>query len=154
GPAGNVVNPGLTIPQTEGIRGQRTDAGNEPLFAPPPPGNVERIRIYVSARDRFDDAIKLRVPGEWTLLRDFPLDTQGGINTWLPSGMSTVLAGVNAEGEIARWSTAAQDSQGKQATFFAFAGDHYSGTRAGMHHFCLGCHPGHSNPGIRGHGER
>ncbi len=154
GPAGNVVNPGLTIPQTQGIRGQQTDAGNEPLFGPPPPGTIERIRIYVSSRDRFDDAIQPRVRGEWKLLRDFPLDKQGGINTWVPSGMPTVLAGVNAEGEIARWSTAAQDSQGKQATFFAFAGDHYSGTRAGMHHFCLGCHPGHSNPGIRGHGER
>ncbi|MGI8978268.1 MAG: hypothetical protein ACR2FY_03485 [Pirellulaceae bacterium] len=154
GPAGNVVNPGLTIPQMEGIRGQRTDAGNEPLFGPPPPGTIERIRIYVSARDRFDDVILPRVPGEWKLLRDFPLDKQGGINTWIPSGMPTVLAGVNAEGEIARWSTAAPDSQGKQASFFAFAGDHYSGTRAGMHHFCLGCHPGHSNPGIRGHGEK
>jgi hypothetical protein len=154
GPAGNVVNPGLTIPQTEGIRGRQTDAGQEPLFGPPSPGTIQRIRIYASARDRFDDPARSRVPGEWKLLRDFPLDKQGGINTWVPSGVPTVLAGLNAQGEIARWTTTAQDSQGQQATFFAFAGDHYSGTRAGLHHFCLGCHPGHSNPGIRGHGER
>lgn len=154
GPAGNVVNPGLAIPQTQGIRGQRTDIGEEPLFGPPPPGAIERIRIYVSSRDRFDDPAQPRVPGQWKLLRDLPLDKQGGINTWVPSGMPTVLAGINAEGEIARWTMAAKDKLGNQATFFAFAGDHYSGTRAGMHHFCLGCHPGHSNPGIRGHGEK
>lgn len=154
GPSGNVVNPGPSIPQAEGIRGNRTDAGHEPIFAPPPPRTIERIRIYASTRDRFEDASNPRLPGEWKLLREFPLDKQGGINTWIPSGMPTVLAGVTGKGEIARWTTAGKDSEEKQATFFAFAGDHYSGTRAGMHHFCLGCHPGHSNPGIRGHGER
>ncbi|MFN0017057.1 MAG: hypothetical protein ACKVP0_02290 [Pirellulaceae bacterium] len=53
--------------------------------------------------------------------------------------------------------TSAKDRVGKQATFYAFAGDHSSGTRAGLHHFCTrcpGCHPGHSYPGIQGHGER
>ena len=154
GPAGNVVNPGPTIAQTQGTRGQKTDSGEEPLFGPPPQGAIERIRIYASSRDRFDVPDQPRVPGEWKLLREFPLDKQGGINTWLPAGIPTVLAGVNSKGEIATWTTAAKDSQGQQATFYAFAGDHYSGVRAGMHHFCLGCHPGHSNPGIRGHGER
>lgn len=154
GPAGNVVNPGLAIAQTEGIRGQQTDANEEPLFGPPPRSAVERIRIYASPRDRFDDPNLPRVPGEWKLLREFPLTKQGGIDTWVPAGIPTVLAGVNAQGEIASWTTAAKDSQGRQATFYAFAGDHYSGARNGMHHFCLGCHPGHSNPGIRGHGER
>lgn len=154
GPAGNVVNPGLSIPQAEGILGQETDSGSKGIFAPPPPGAIKRIRIYTSARDRFDDDEQPRIPGEWKLLCEFPLDKQGGINTWVPSGLPTVLAGINGQGEIARWTTSAHDSDGRQATFFAFAGDHYSGTRAGLHHFCLGCHPGHSNPGIRGHGER
>lgn len=154
GPAGSIVNPGLSIPQGKGIRGQQTDAGDEPIFDAPPPGTIQGVRIYGSYRDRFDDPEMPRIAGEWKLLKEFPLEKQGGINIWTPSGVPIVLAGINSQGEIARWATSAADSEGKRATFFALAGDHYSGTRAGMHHFCLGCHPGHSNPGIRGHGER
>ena len=47
--------------------------------------------------------------------------------------------------------TAAKDSEGRQAGFYAFAGDHYSLTSAGGRHFCVGCHPGHSGMPLAQH---
>ena len=50
----------------------------------------------------------------------------------------------------------AKDSAGRQASFYAIAGDHYSLTAPGGRHFCVGCHPGHSGmaPADHHHAER
>jgi len=45
---------------------------------------------------------------------------------------------------VAKWSSAAKDSEGRKATFYAVAGDHYSGTRVEGYHTCFGCHTGHT----------
>ena len=68
----------------------------------------------------------------------------GSVGMHLPADVPTVLAGFNQTGRVARWTTAAKDSQGRQATFYAFAGDHYSAVQPVGKHFCTGCHPGHS----------
>jgi hypothetical protein len=76
-----------------------------------------------------------------------PLNERGELRAWVPS-MGTgasVLAGLDETGRIARWSSKAKDSAGRSATFFAIAGDHYSGTRPDGFHFCLGCHTGHTS---------
>jgi hypothetical protein len=62
-----------------------------------------------------------------------------------------VLAGFSSEGRVVRWTTPAKDSQGRQATFYAFAGDHYTAVRPAGKHFCLGCHPGHTSMGRGDH---
>jgi hypothetical protein len=74
----------------------------------------------------------------------------------LPTDTPTVLAGFGPDGKVVKWTTAAKDSTGRRATFYAFAGDHYSLTAPGGRHFCVGCHPGHSGlPGTQHkHAER
>jgi len=62
-----------------------------------------------------------------------------------------VLAGFTQAGKVMRWTTAAKDSEGRQASFYAFAGDHYSAVRPLGKHFCIGCHPGHSSLARAGH---
>jgi hypothetical protein len=114
----------------------------------PPPPNVTGIVIYAAHRDRFDDPIKPRIPGEWKklLVTDAP-GRDGSLNTWVPSDptMTTVLAGLDEKGKIARWSSQSPVSAGR--TFFAYAGDHYSSVRPNGYHHCVGCHTGHSfNP--------
>ena len=82
------------------------------------------------------------MPGAWELLADLKGgETAGGP---LPTDSPTVLAGFGPDGKVVKWTTAAKDSRGRQATFYAFAGDHYSLTVPGVRHFCVGCHPGHS----------
>jgi len=71
--------------------------------------------------------------------------------TWAPTDAPTVLAGFDASGRVARWTTPARDSQGTQATFYAYAGDHYSLTQPLGKHFCVGCHPGHSGLSLTSH---
>ncbi|HVK14457.1 MAG TPA: hypothetical protein VM597_37305, partial [Gemmataceae bacterium] len=80
-------------------------------------------------------------------LFETPLDKQGTMRTWVPS-MGTgasVLAGLDENGQVAKWSSQAKDSSGRSPSFFAIAGDHYSGTRPNAFHFCLGCHTGHTS---------
>lgn len=143
GPLGTLFNSGLYAFQHGDLPGQRTDTGEGPIFAQPPPDSLHSIRIYASRRDRFDDPVKPRIPGEWELLVDAPV-TGTTFGTRVPAGVPTVLAGFDKAGRIVRWATPAKDSQGRQATFYAFAGDHYSAARPMGKHFCIGCHPGHS----------
>jgi hypothetical protein len=144
GPMGMVFATGIG-PQTPmgELPGQRTDAGEGPIFHGPPAGAVDRLRIYAARRDRFDDPIRPRIRGEWELLLEVPV-AQGAAATWVPTDTPTVLVGLDPTGRVARWTTAARDKQGRQATFNAYAGDHYSLAQPRGRHFCVGCHPGHS----------
>jgi len=151
GPAGQVFASALYTNQHADLPGQRTDAGQGPIFAPPPEGAIDHFRIYASRRDRFDDPHVLRIPGEWELLVKMPVhgELAGG---WVPADVPTVLAGFTRDGKVARWTTPAQDASGNRATFYALAGDHYSLTRPGGKHSCTGCHAGHS--GLAGYDHK
>jgi hypothetical protein len=144
GPAGTVFNSGLYAFQHGDLPGQRTDTGEGPIYDRPPGQSLHTIRIYASRRDQFDDPVKPRIPGGWELLMETPVNGEG-FGVRLPAGVPTVLAGFTKAGRVLRWTTAAKDSQGRQATFYAFAGDHYSAVRPFGKHFCIGCHPGHSS---------
>jgi hypothetical protein len=143
GPAGVVFNSALYARLVNDAPGQETDRGEKPIFDAMPEHTLHHVRVYASHRDRFDDPHQVRIVGGWELLVKLPV-TGASAGGWVPAGMPTVLAGFTREQRVARWQTAARDSQGRQATFYAFAGDHYSAVRAGGQHFCVGCHPGHS----------
>ena len=98
--------------------------------------------MYAARRDRFDDPARPRVPGAWEELAELKAGTEAG--GFLPTDSPTVLAGFGPDGKVVKWTTAAKDSRGRQATFYAFAGDHYSLASPGVQTFCVGCHPGHS----------
>jgi hypothetical protein len=144
GPAGTIFNSTLYGLQVGDLPGQKTDTGAGPIFDAPPAGSMHSIRVYASRRDRFDDPFKLRSEGVWELLIDAPTNGES-IGTRVPADVPTVLAGFDRSGKVVRWTTNAKDSEGKQATFYAFAGDHYSAARPMGKHFCIGCHPGHSS---------
>jgi hypothetical protein len=143
GPSGAVMITALYAAAMNDLPGQKTDAGEGPVFGPPPEGAIDHLKIYAARRDRFDDPQKPRVPGRWELLTELSAK-DGGAGGPLPTDSPTVLAAFGQDGKVVRWTTAAKDSQGRHAGFYAFAGDHYSLTTAGARHFCVGCHPGHS----------
>lgn len=143
GPSGETHNSAVYLQNNEDSPGQRSDADESPIFSAPPEGLIESIRVFAAHRDRFDDPDQLRVPGGWNLLLDVPMENNE-FRFRLPPGTPTVLAGFDADGHVAEWTSPARDDDGNPIKFFAFAGDHYSGTRAGFPHFCTGCHAGHS----------
>lgn len=143
GPFGHVNNVDIYNPINLRLAGQRTDAGESPLFTPPPRGFVKEILFYAAHRDRFDDRVIPRVKGEWELLRRAPVE-DGSFNVLLPGGPPTMLVGVGEDGRVVKWRSPAQDSSARRATFYAFAGDHYSGLRVDRFNTCIGCHSGHS----------
>jgi hypothetical protein len=143
GPAAAVLGNSLYDRTMTDLPGQHTDTGEGPVFEPPPERALDRIRIYASHRDRFDDPAVPRVPGGWELLVEAKV-RDASFGTSLPAGSPTVLAGFGADGRVVRWETAGKDTQGRRAAFYAFAGDHYSAARPGGRGFCIGCHPGHS----------
>jgi hypothetical protein len=154
GKAGAIMINQLSAAAMNDLPGQKTDAGEGPIFASPPPGTIDRIKVFAARRDRFDDLTNPRVPGAWELLLEFPAtETAGGP---APIDSPTVLAAFGKDGKVVRWTTPAKDSTGRRATFYALAGDHYSLTAAGGRHFCVGCHPGHSGipAGQHRHAER
>jgi hypothetical protein len=134
----------INVPAPDAFLGQKTDIGEGPVI--PPPTNVKSVVFFAAHRDRFDDPEKPRVVGTWERLVATPLSERGALRAWVPAmGTSaSVLAGLDENGKVAKWSSTAKDSAGRSATFFAVAGDHYSGTRADGYHFCLGCHTGHT----------
>lgn len=150
GPAGTLFNSALYAFQVGDLPGQQTDIGAGPIYDRPPTNSIHTIRVYASRRDRFDDPVKPRVVGEWELLVDAPV-TGDTLGARLPAGVPTVLAGFDQAGRVVRWTTAAKDSKGRQATFYAFAGDHYSAVGPLGKNFCIGCHPGHSSLGRSDH---
>ena len=122
----------------------RVDPQQNPLI--PPPKNIKSIAFWAARRDRFDDPVRTRVPGEFEKLLNVPIDSSGELQTWLPADplMPTVVAGLDAEGKIAKWSGKISDSAGRPGLYYAYAGDHYSGTRPNGYHYCNGCHTGHT----------
>src|SRR5262245_60412905 len=156
GPMAQVFATALDTPtRMADLPGQWSDAGTGPIFDSSPPGAIDHLRIYAARRDRFDDPVKPRVPGEWELILKVPVKG-GAAGTWIPTDTPTVLAGYDRAGHVVHWSSAAKDTAGRSASFYAYAGDHYSLAQPGGRHFCVGCHPGHS--GIPSsshiHGER
>jgi hypothetical protein len=145
GPFGLVENQTITSPFIADILpGQETDSGAKPVF--PPFDNVRGIAVYAARRDRFDDPTNPRIEGAWEpLLRSsLKADQRHAMKLWLPTDSPSVLAGLDASGKVARVESPAADAKGRRAAFYAIAGDHYSGTRPGVYHFCVGCHTGHT----------
>jgi hypothetical protein len=141
---GQFLATGLDLPTLMGdLPGQRTDAGRGPIFTGPPAGAIDHLRIYASRRDRFDDPVKPRIAGAWELIEKVPVKA-GAVGGGVPTNTPTVLAGFDKTGHVVRWDTQPRDSRGEHATFYAYAGDHYSLARPGAKNFCVGCHPGHS----------
>ena len=137
------------------LPGQRTDSGSGPIFDAPPPGAVDHLRIYAARRDRFDDPQRPRIAGEWEWILKVPV-RNGVAGAWVPTDSPTVLAGYDSGGRVVKWKTNTADQHGRQAVFYAYAGDHYSLTQPFGKHFCVGCHPGHSglNAVSHEHAER
>jgi WD40-like Beta Propeller Repeat len=144
GPMAQVFATALDTPTRMGdLPGQWTDTGAGPIFDASPPGAINHLRIYAARRDRFDDPVTPRITGDWELILKVPV--KGGVAaTWMPTDTPTVLAGYDKAGHVVQWSTAAKDAAGRSASFYAYAGDHYSLAQPGGRHFCVGCHPGHS----------
>lgn len=143
GPVGSVFATGLYNAQMNDLPGQTTDAGDGPLFTPPPENAIERVKIYSARRDRFDDPTRPRVGGAWELLLELKTKDAAAGGP-VPTAAPTVLAGFGPDGKVVKWASAATDAAGRRVSFFAFAGDHYSLTAPAGKHFCVGCHPGHS----------
>jgi len=124
--------------------GQCSDTGQSPVV--PHPDGVKAVAVYAAHRDRFDDPVTARVPGRWEKLLVAPLDANGHLKAWLPADplMPVVIAGLGGDGKVFKWTARAADGAGRVGTYYALAGDHYSGVRAGGYHFCIGCHTGHT----------
>src|SRR5262249_17388049 len=153
GPSSALKGAALYTSQNGKAPGQRTDAGQGPIFISPAVDDVVELRFYASHRDRFDDPKRERIEGAWEYLLRAP--TAGGsITLGMPADLPVVLAGFDRDGRVASWTSPARDRRGRQATFYAFAGDHYSSFKTGRPEFCTGCHPGHSNPDFNGQRER
>jgi hypothetical protein len=156
GPMGQLLATAIDSPTLmRNLPGQRTDSNQEPIFDAPPAGKIDHIRIYAANRDRFDDPKEPRIAGNWELILRVPVQ-KGVASSWVPAGVPTVLAGFDSKGHVVRWTTTATDSTNKQASFYAYAGDHYSLAQPNGKHFCVGCHPGHSGMSSESHnhGER
>ncbi len=115
-----------------------------PAILPPP--DVRSVAFYASHRDRFDDPAQPRITGSWEKLTVAPLNDEGKLYTWVPADPSTptVVVGLNADGKVAKWTAPTKSANGRAPTFYAIAGDHYSGIRATGYHYCTGCHTGHT----------
>jgi hypothetical protein len=156
GPMGQVFATAIGTPTLMGdLPGQRTDTTAGPIFDTVPNGAVDHLRIYAARRDRFDDPDRPRIAGRWELILKVPL-RDGVAATWAPTDTPTVLAGFDKAGHVVRWGTTPRDRDGRSASFYAYAGDHYSLTQPGGKHFCVGCHPGHSGipASAHNHAER
>jgi len=147
GPTGLIEARAISIPFFADVRWQKTDAGTGPIVPHFPDKSIRTIAFYSVHRDRFDDPKHPVIRGTLEHLKDVPVKLGSGtdISVDLPTGSPTMLVGLDANGMVATVEGAA-DSQGRRGLFYASAGDHVSGVRAGGYHFCTGCHAGHSQP--------
>ena len=131
------------IPWHDRSHGERIDPRKNPLVSPPP--NVAAVAVYSADRDRFDHPDQLRVPGKWEKRMVLPLLGPDAFTGWVPSDplRPSVLVGLDAQGKVARWEGVATADRPSR-TYFAYAGDHYSGIRPNGYHYCNGCHTGHT----------
>lgn len=148
GPAGYIENLAILlairnpIPWSDISKAERIDPRIKPQVPPPP--NVRSIAFYGARRDSFADPDITRIKGEWRKVVEIPIKPpDGDLLSWVPSipGETTVLAGLDKTGKIAKW----EGGVGQvKRTFFAYAGDHYSQVRKNGYHYCNGCHTGHT----------
>jgi hypothetical protein len=133
------------IPGRKTPRGQRLDPRRDPVISPP--ANVHSIAFYQAHRDRFDDLEHPRIAGDWEKVLTVPLARDGALQTWVPSQplALVVIAGLDEEGKVARWTGKLRDATDKPISFLAYAGDHYTALRANGYHYCNGCHAGHTH---------
>ena len=149
GPRGYIENIAMStairnpIPWHDRSNGQRIDPRRNPLVSPPP--NVASVAVYAADRDRFDDPDRLRVPGSWEKRMVLPVVGKDRLTGWVPSDplRPSVLVGLDANGKVARWSGVATADRPARS-YFAYAGDHYSGIRENAYLYCNGCHTGHT----------
>ncbi len=152
GPAGDLHVAQITTPSTGPIPGNAASGGGGlivPLF---PPDRITKLSFYAAHRDRFDDPVRPVVRGTLEKLHEVDVAAGGSVRTAMPVGSPTLLVGLGPDGKVAT-AIGAADAKGNRGKFYAFAGDHVSGTRPGGYHFCTGCHAGHTFPGV-GSGER
>ena len=143
GPAGKVENRQLMEVATGHFPGQTPAIGSGPIFAPFATGSIEKIAFYTSHRDRYDDPDQVIVPGRLEKLLEVAVDRKNSFfEATLPVGSPTLLVGLGPDGKVAT-----APVPGKSALFYAYAGDHVSGMRAGGYVFCTGCHTGHTFTG-------
>jgi hypothetical protein len=149
GPMGYIENIAMStairnpIPWHDRSGGKRIDPRENPLVSPPP--NVASVAVYSAGRDSFDHSDQLRVPGSWEKQAVLPLVGKDALRGWVVSDPlhPSVLVGLDDQGKVARWTGAASDDRSAR-TYFAYAGDHYSGIRPNGYHYCNGCHTGHT----------
>jgi hypothetical protein len=149
GPMGYLENIAMStairnpIPWHDRSHGEMIDPRANPLVSPPP--NVASVAVYSAGRDRFDDPEKPRILGGWEKRLVLPVERKDQLRGWIPSDplRPSVLVGFDANGKVARWSGTATESRPAR-TYFAYAGDHYSGVRPNGYHYCNGCHTGHT----------
>ncbi len=146
GPAGELHVEQLHVAATGAIPGHVASGGGTPIVPLFPPGSMEKVVFYASNRDRFDDPDRPVVRGTFEKLLETKVTDRGAIRTTMPVGAPTLLIGVGPDGKVAS-AVGAADAKGQRGRFYAFAGDHVSGTRPGGYHFCTGCHAGHTFPG-------
>ncbi|MCX7664736.1 MAG: hypothetical protein N2112_04245 [Gemmataceae bacterium] len=144
GPAAKIEARQLGVEVTGLFRGQTPKSGVGPIIPQFPPSSIKKIVLYASHRDRYDDPEQPVVRGSLERLleantRDSGQD--GMFETKVPIGSPTLLMGIGADGKVVRVVSPTN------ATFYAYAGDHVSGARAGGYHFCTGCHTGHTFTG-------
>ncbi len=146
GPTGDLHAEQLTTSAAGAdIPGNVASGGASPIIPLYPPGSLDKIVFYASNRDRFDDPDRPVVRGTLEKLHEVKVTDRGGIRTPMPVGAPTLLVGLGSDGKVASAEGAA-DAKGQRGKFYAFAGDHVSGTRPGGYHFCTGCHTGHTFP--------
>lgn len=149
GPMGYLENIAISlairnpIPWHDRTDGKPVDPRQNPLIAPPP--NVAAIAVYAAERDRFDDPDQLRVKGRWEKRLVHKLPVKDDFRAWLPSDplKPSVLVGLDAQGKVAKWDGVATPERPARS-YFAYAGDHYSGVRPNSYNYCNGCHTGHT----------
>jgi len=149
GPMGYLENIAMStairnpIPWHDRTDGKPVDPRKNPLVSPPP--NVTSVAVYSAGRDRFDDPEKNRVEGTWEKRLVHPLPSKDDFSAWVPSDplKPSVLVGLDAEGKVAKWDGVATGDRPAR-TYFAYAGDHYSGVRPNSYNYCNGCHTGHT----------
>jgi hypothetical protein len=131
------------IPWHDRSNGERIDPRENPLVSPPP--NVASVAVYSANRDRFDYPDQLRVPGSWEKQLVSPMLGKDNFSAWVPSDplRPSVLVGLDEKGKVARWAGVVTVNRPAR-TYFAYAGDHYSGIRRNGYHYCNGCHTGHT----------
>lgn len=144
GSIAGISSPDIFISATNEAPGQKTDAGDEPVFVPPPRDLIKSIELYAVNLERDKSGLCTDVP-RLKLVTTATVDPNGGFHAIVPAGIPLMQIGRDAEGRLATWPSKARDRTGRSARLAAFAGDHFGyGTEGVQRAFCVGCHAGHT----------